>query len=141
MKLRYFLIISLMIHILPFVNFGGKGSEEQKPNTSEILDKPMEVTTSYEVSYDGESGPSKAVSKPSCKKFYIGIGVRFSEGITVGKVANGYPASRYGVQVGDKLINTYEIMVGEEGSVFRLYIDRNGERVKIDLPREKICVD
>jgi len=141
------LVISLALHVLPFIGFRSllKHTEVkgQLTDKRDVVPKPLEVTTTADLdSSSGEQGNKKTRTvKANCKKSYVGIGVRFSERTIVGEVYRGYSAERFGVLVGDEITNALIIQAGEENSFFDLWLVRAGQEIKVTLPREKICYE
>lgn len=87
---------------------------------------------------------SNGSGKKMCPRTYNGIGVtrqsvgEFDEHPHVIEVAEGYPAYRAGIKVGDVLLNWYQL-VGDKGTPVVVKIMRDGVYMEFNTIREEIC--
>lgn len=169
-KISKYLIISVVLHALLFVGFGlssgegeGEGEGEgdsthQAPESSDtkIIDKPqekqeielIEITPEQQEILDQARKKQKEQEKQKeseCKESFGGIGVMIAFGYeytTITEAVKNYPAYNAGLQAGDIILEPSLLQIkGEIGTSVQLTIKRGSNTFKIDLIRDKICID
>lgn len=157
MRLSFLLSTLLHLLLISVIMFRlDKQQEEERrgnvKNRASIKSKiiSVEVVDVEEKTEEkGDYATSKKETVSECKSFYVGIGITSNVvikndefWIQVVKVHEGYPAHKYGLQVGDLILEKEPIRDGGPvGSVVKLHIDRNGETILLSIPRGKICVE
>jgi hypothetical protein len=137
---KYPILCSLLIHVLPFVGFGG-GKEEEKGNKG-----PSHVDITVVEKLPEHSKVTKQ-KKDDCEKWYGGIGIEFAgffskENISpnqITKVFKGYPASGV-LAVGDIVESDVKLVKGDPGTKAIIKIIRHGQHLVFTLKRDKICI-
>ena len=83
--------------------------------------------------------------EPSCEggHWYGGIGIhQASLDGTIGFVAEGYPAHKAGILVGDRIMAVSDSDIrGTPGTIVKIMIDRQGKTLFFEITRGKICYE
>jgi hypothetical protein len=77
-----------------------------------------------------------------CDHFYIGIGVQTGIAGKIDAVADGYPASKVGIEVGDTVLNWEQLYDQHEGVREKLIVQKHGTQTRISVHPVpmKICI-
>lgn len=160
MTLRKALGISVVLHALFFYHAlgtphkGGQGNpsgdskvenklNKDDLNGKQIVEKPTEVTL-VEQPKKEDKGPGKKpkqTKNTTCKQFFGGIGVLYSNGEgEVQTVYRGYPAEQNGILPGDIILNAGQIR-GDVGTPVVINVLRGSLNLQIEVTRAKICLE
>lgn len=163
MNFKKALIISLSLHILPFIilflflkpGVGGSGTKDKRLSNKNSNAKnkkiiPKEANTPTEITIITKKGPGikkPKVVKNKCKDWYGGIGVVLSfsydpRGAIVEVAKVGYPAAEAGIEAGDIIRPAIdgEDLLGDPGTQVAILVTRGEEVYILRVTRGKICV-
>lgn len=154
------LFASLALHALLLLGIGfaggtaserasnSKGHEQaDQEDVGKILDKPQDQTVEVDLVPPPEKvaeAPKQPEPKKEEKKCtgFGGIGIEYSgKNGLVGRVYDGYPASKAGIQAGDYIVSSIFAIRGEPGTEITVTILRNGQTYEVTMTRELICTD
>lgn len=121
-------LLALMVHLLPFAAIPPKETPPANP--------PKEVRLLGGVDdmrFRAFDGVGMGLA---CEDTYDGVGIRHNWGGQITEVAQGGPAWRAGVRVGDEYVAS-----GDDGEYRTLRYRQNGVEKALRTKRESICQD
>lgn len=122
--------VAAIVHMVPFVS-------PHKPERSRSERVPASlISTDIEFQAKSEDNLIHSSLHLNCPRTYDGIGIKIRWGGMVTEVANGWPADRAGIKVGDVIEPWF---FGVEGGFMSFDVHREGRVIKMRIKTEKIC--
>lgn len=150
MNYKKCILISLFIHLIFMISLSGTGGSDTAGNSNKsinmmIIEKKDNEKPKDDKPKDGnifvKQTNEQNIENIDCKDYYVGIGVMHSEGsCLVTQVADGYPAKKSGVLVGDLIVSPpCPLIRGPEGTTVNIKILRGSNVINLSMKRERIC--
>jgi hypothetical protein len=122
------------------------GPRGQKEKFGELLPPPIdvmkvtpEVDAAIKKQDKGIRVEKQREAEKKCPRSYGGIGIVHDWGQVITEIYPGYPASRSGLQIGDRILNSEEIR-GDVGTEIIVRVVRERDMMMtFKMIREKIC--